>query len=236
MIAADRCTAGLGVSFQLAVSFLLFSAPFCGRFPLPFGALGLKAQRGTGHQDCSGRSVGFFFTWMMGAIAVRSWPWILVFLVVSCAGRDPYKKVAPDDRAFIEAVDVFMEPEEIEAWLEAEDALSRNSLSKSFGMSEKYEGLSEAERQAIAEGAVLEGMSKDAVFMSLGLPTRIRKQFEGEIEEYVESYQYRYERTRRGDVFLSPPNSRSAYKNEVFERHVEFVGGVVRAVKEVDVN
>ena len=101
------------------------------------------------------------------------------------------------------------------------------------GLAERYELLTDEERAAIAAGEVREGMGKDAVLMSIGPPTRIRKQYDTSIEDYVESYQYRYERDRRGKTFLSPPNSRTAYKNEVFERHVEFVGGRVVAIKEV---
>ena len=162
-------------------------------------------------------------------------PWILLILVVGCAGRDPYRKLPEGERPFISAVDVFLDEEQIDAWVKTPDPLDRQRLAESYGVTSKYDRLSVEEKEAVSRGEVLVGMSKDAVLMSLGPPYRIRRQYETAIEDYVESYQYRYERTKRGEVFQSPPNSRSAYKNDVFERHVNFVREAVREVVEVDV-
>ena len=163
--------------------------------------------------------------------------WLLLGCVlVGCAGRSPYRKLPEVERPLIEAVDLFLEPEQVEAYLEAPDARSRQALLDQWGVAEKYLALSDEQRAAVDEGVALPGMSKDAVAMALGTPLRIRRQYESAIEEYVETYIYRYERTRKGEVFPSPPNSRSAYKNDVFERRVEFVRGEVRAVVEVDVH
>lgn len=167
--------------------------------------------------------------------ASRLAPWLLALLALGCAGRDPYRKLPEDEQVFLRAVDVFLEPEEIDAYVEAPDLLTRRELAERLAVAKKWELLSVEEREAIDRGEVLVGMSKDAVFMALGAPLRIRPFYDSEIGDRVESYQYRYERTSRGEVFLSPPNSRTAYKNEVFERHVEFVGGRVRAVLEVEI-
>lgn len=159
---------------------------------------------------------------------------LLALLFAGCAG-DPYRKLPQDEQIFIRAVDVFLEPDQIDAWLEAPDAAGRGELAKAYGVAEKYERLSDLEREAIARGEVVVGMSKDAVIMAWGTPYRIRRQYESAAEDYVEEYQYRFERTSGGEVFMSSPDSRTAYKNEVFERHVEFVGGLVRAIQEVGI-
>ena len=154
-------------------------------------------------------------------------------LLLSACAKDPYLKLSEDERRFIQAVDIYLEDEQVEAYLLAESEKKRSVVAEEWRISETYGFLPEAEKAAIDEGKVIEGMSKKGVIMSLGTPTRIRKQYETQIEAYVEIYQYRFERDKKGKVFLSPPNSRTAYKNEVFERHVEIVGGMVRAIKEV---
>lgn len=151
----------------------------------------------------------------------------LFLLLMSCSASRAYKKLPAEERVYLDAVDIFMSPEEKDLYLEISDPVERRKMAEDGGWWMKWEVLTPEERQAVATGELLIGMSKDAVIMSWGLPLRIRKQPE---LGNVEVYQYRFERTSDGNVFPSPPNSRTAYKNEVFERHVEFLDGRVRSI------
>lgn len=154
---------------------------------------------------------------------------LFFLLLVSCSAERAYKKLPAEERVYLDAVDIFMSTEERELYLELTDPIDRRKMAEDGGWWIKWETLTPEEQKAVASGEVLVEMSKDAVIMSWGLPLRIRKQPE---LGNVEVYQYRYERTSDGNVFPSPPNSRTAYKNEVFERHVEFLDGRVRSIRD----
>ena len=171
-------------------------------------------------------------------MGTRRFAFVLVLLMVSaCAGRDPYRKLPEDEKLFIEAVDIFLEEDEIEAYLKAETPEARLAKATEFEVAHKWTNLTDLERDAILRGGVEEGLRRDAVWMILGKPYRIRRQYVAELDgveigDYVDSFQYRYERTRKGEVFPSPPDSKTAFKNEVFEVHVDFLNGVVIRISE----
>ena len=129
------------------------------------------------------------------------------------------KRWSDDDKQVVRALDVWMTDEEIGIFFKLKTTEERTEFLTETGYLKRWTELNEAKDpsslNAIKKGEVIEGMTKDEVFMAWDKPVKIRDEFK---------------RDRKGREFLVRPDSETAYKNEILTRHVYLFNNKVHAV------
>lgn len=143
------------------------------------------------------------------------------------------RQMPADDAALFLTLDVFMTPEQQEIYLNTPDAESRLAYVDDAGFLSKWEGVDDEMKPRILAREVVAGMTQDEVYMAWNLPSRVRDTFES--EGYIKKLFFTFERdARTGEEFLSPPDSRTAYRNGTFVRYVFMRNGLVERVSDHD--
>lgn len=144
------------------------------------------------------------------------------------------KRWPEEDRQLARALDVWMTDEEMTIFLKLKKSEDRVEFLKETGYLKRWKQMEEDKDptflEAIKTNDVVEGMSKDQVFMSWDKPVKIRDEFKR--EAYVKVLWYEFEIDRKGKEFLVRPDSETAYKNEIVTRHVYLYNDRVHAVVE----
>lgn len=144
------------------------------------------------------------------------------------------KRWSDDDKQVVRALDVWMTDEEMGIFLKLKTTEERTEFLTETGYLKRWTELNEAKDpsslNAIKKGEVIEGMTKDEVFMAWDKPMKIRDEFKR--EAYVKVLWYEFEIDRKGREFLVRPDSETAYKNEILTRHVYLFNNKVHAVVE----
>ncbi|GEM_PF-1547128 len=144
------------------------------------------------------------------------------------------KRWSDEDKQLVRALDVWMTDEEMSVLIKLKTSEERVSFLTETGYMKRWKLLEEDKDptifEAIKKGEVIEGMTKDHVFMSWDKPMKIRDEFKR--EAYVKVLWYEFEIDRKGREFLVRPDSETAYKNEILTRHVYLFNDRVHAVVE----
>jgi hypothetical protein len=144
------------------------------------------------------------------------------------------KRWSDEDKQLVRALDVWMSDEEMKIFVKLKTSQERGNFLKETGYFKRWEDLAEKRDttafEAIKRGEVVNGMSKDEVFMAWDKPMKIRDEFKR--EAYVKVLWYEFEIDRKGREFLVRPDSETAYKNEIITRHVYLYNDSVHAVVE----
>ena len=146
------------------------------------------------------------------------------------------KRWAEEEKQLVRALDVWMTDEEMSVFLKLKTPAERRGFLQETGHLKRWTELEEAKDQtifdALKKGQVIEGMSKDEVFMTWDTPTKIRDEFKR--EAYVKVLWYEFEIDRKGREFLVRPDSETAYKNDLVMRHVYLYNDSVHAIVDAD--
>ncbi len=138
------------------------------------------------------------------------------------------KKWPELDRAWARSFDAWMSDEELSVFIKIKTTEERQDFLKKAGYWKKWDKIEDEMLPNVLKGEVVRGMNKDEVFMCWDKPEKIRKDFRR--DAYVDVMNYRFEIDRKGREFLSPKDSKTAYKNEVITRFVYMHNGKVFSI------
>lgn len=165
---------------------------------------------------------------------------LFAFVAVGVAHAATYnpkkiKKWPDEDKIWARAFSSWMTQEEMDVFVGLETTKERQDFLDKAGYWQLWKevdaGLKDEEPKMmphIIAGDVVRGMTKNEVFMCWGKPKKIRKDFKK--NAYVDVLNYAFERDRKGNEFLNTPDSKTAYKNEIFLRFVYMYNGTVFSI------
>ena len=138
------------------------------------------------------------------------------------------KKWPELDRAWARSFDAWMSDEELDVFIKIKTTEERQDFLKKAGYWKKWDKIDDEMLPNVLKGEVVRGMTKDEVFMCWDKPEKIRKDFRR--DAYVDVMNYKFEIDRKGREFLSPKDSKTAYKNEVITKFVYMYNGRVFSI------
>ncbi len=138
------------------------------------------------------------------------------------------KKWPELDRAWARSFDAWMSDEELDVFIKIKTTEERQDFLKKAGYWKKWDKIDDEMLPNVLKGEVIRGMTKDEVFMCWDKPEKIRKDFRR--DAYVDVMNYKFEIDRKGREFLSPKDSKTAYKNEVITKFVYMYNGRVFSI------
>jgi len=138
------------------------------------------------------------------------------------------KKWPALDQAWARSFDAWMSDEELDVFIKLKTTDERKDFLKKAGHWKKWDKIEDEMLPNVIKGEVVRGMNKDEVFMCWDKPAKIRKDFRR--DAYVDVMNYKFEIDRKGREFLSPANSKTAYKNEVITKFVYMYNGKVFSI------
>ena len=138
------------------------------------------------------------------------------------------KKWPELDRAWARSFDAWMSDEELSVFIKIKTTEERQDFLKKAGYWKKWDKIDDEMLPNVLKGEVVRGMTKDEVFMCWDKPEKIRKDFRR--DAYVDVMNYKFEIDRKGREFLSPKDSKTAYKNEVITKFVYMHNGKVFSI------
>ena len=155
----------------------------------------------------------------------------LALALPAVAGQLNMKKVKkwPElDRAWARSFDAWMSDDELDVFVKLKTTEERKDFLVKAGYWKKWDKIEDEMLPYVIKGEVVRGMSKDEVFMCWDKPEKIRKDFRR--DAYVDVMNYKFEIDRKGREFLSPKNSKTAYKNENITKFVYMYNGKVFSI------
>ena len=165
---------------------------------------------------------------------------LFVFALAGVAQAATYnpkkiKKWPDEDKVLARAFSAWMSQEEMDVFIGLESSKERQGFLDKAGYWQLWKEIDNGKKPEepkmmphVIAGDVVRGMTKNEVFMCWGKPTKIRKDFKK--KAYVDVLNYSFERDRKGNEFLSPENSQTAYKNEIFTKFVYMYNGYVFSI------
>lgn len=165
---------------------------------------------------------------------------LFAFLLVGVAHAATYnpkkiKKWPDDDKVWARAFSAWMSQEEMDVFVGLETSKERQDFLDKAGYWQLWKEIDIGKKDEepkmmphVMDGEVVRGMTKNEVFMCWGKPRKIRKDFKK--SAYVDVLNFSFERDRKGNEFLSAPDSKTAYKNELFTRFVYMYNGYVFSI------
>jgi hypothetical protein len=165
---------------------------------------------------------------------LKSIPVALLVLALSSpalAGQVNMKKIKKWpalDQAWARSFDAWMSKEELAVFIKLKSTDERKDFLEKAGYWKIWDRIEDEMLPYVLKGEVIKGMTKDEVFMCWDKPEKIRKDFRR--DAYVDVMNYRFEIDRKGREFLSPPDSKTAYKNESITRFVYMYNGRVFSI------
>lgn len=139
------------------------------------------------------------------------WSLVVLLLLGACSVERRVKKLSETEYAHYTALRPFMEEDDRVAWLKLKTEEERNQWLKDHGLWDRFYKYEDHIRQAIVDGAVQTGWTKDMVLMAWGAPYDKRK-LTGRPAPRSELLVYRFERHADGSVVVYTPGSKSLYK------------------------
>ncbi|MBJ92859.1 MAG: hypothetical protein CMP23_00130 [Rickettsiales bacterium] len=156
---------------------------------------------------------------------------VLALAAPALAGQVNPRKIKkwPElDKVWARSFDAWATDEELDVFVKLKSTDERKEFLKKIGFWKKWKKIDEEMMPNIMAGEVVRGMNKDEVFMCWDKPVKIRKDFRR--NAYVDVLNYRFEIDRKGREFLSPKDSKTAYKNELITRFVYMYNGKVFSI------
>jgi hypothetical protein len=165
---------------------------------------------------------------------------LFVFALAGVAQAATYnprkiKKWPDEDKVLTRAFSAWMSQEEMDVFIGLESSKERQDFLDKAGYWQLWKEVDHGKREDepkmmphVIAGDVVRGMTKNEVFMCWGKPKKIRKDFKK--SAYVDVLNFAFERDRKGNEFLSLPNSQTAYKNEIFTKLVYMYNGYVFSI------
>lgn len=163
--------------------------------------------------------------------------WFFGFLVAlsfvaGCSWENKVKKLNEDEFKTYYALKPFMTDDQRKTYLTSKTSDERVAYLKSQNLWDMFYKYDEKTRQAIVDGAVQAGWTKDMVLMAWGAPYD-KKKLTGRPAPWSEMLTYRFEKQEDGTVLVYVPNSKTAYKaTERFTREVILDADVVSEIVE----
>jgi len=135
------------------------------------------------------------------------------------------KKWPELDRTWARSFDAWMTDEELKLFLQIKTTEERQKFLVDAGYWKIWKKIDKEMVPNIIKGEVLNGMTKDEVFMCWDKPKKIRKDFRK--KAYVDVLNYEFEVDRKGREFLLRADSQTAYRNEIITKYVYMYNGQV---------
>ncbi len=140
-------------------------------------------------------------------------------------------KLPEEDRQQIAALKIFMQPDEVEAYLTLTDHESRETFLDETGYLRKWRMIQEEMLPHVIARDVVKGMTKDELWMSWGKPVQVRQSFYQ--KAYVDIYTYFFFRDRKGNDIPTPDrDDPRSYNRPQWEMNVYFHNDHVVSVLE----
>jgi len=156
---------------------------------------------------------------------------VLALALPAVAGQVNMKKVKKWpalDQAWARSFDAWMSDEEVAVFIKLKSTDERKDFLEKAGYWKIWDRIEDEMLPYVLKGEVIKGMTKDEVFMCWDKPEKIRKDFRR--DAYVDVMNYKFEIDRKGREFLSPKNSKTAYKNESITKFVYMYNGTVFSI------
>jgi len=130
-------------------------------------------------------------------------------------------KLPAEDQQQIVAVRIFMQPDELEAYLALEDRDARISFLDETGYLRKWKNIREEMMPHVVSRNVVNGMTKDELWMTWGKPVQVRQSFYQ--KAYVDIYTYFFYEDRKGrSIPTSDRDDPNSYNRPQWEMNVYF--------------
>ena len=137
---------------------------------------------------------------------------ILVLVMLGgCGWESRVKKLSDEEFKAYYALKPYMNDDTRKAYLKLKTEAERTKYLKSKGLHERFYKFEEHVRQAIVDGAVQTGWTKEMVYMSWGNPFD-RRALAGRPASRSEMLVYRFEKQEDGSILVWVPNSKTEYK------------------------
>ena len=157
------------------------------------------------------------------------WFVVAALLLTACSWQHRVKYLSDEEFKAYYALKPFMEEEQQKSYLTLKSEEERNGYLKSIVLEQRrppitlydlFYNYPENIRQAIVDGAVQEGWTKDMVLMAWGPPFD-KKKLVGRPAPRSELLLYKFEKQEDGTVLVFVPGSKTEYKaEERFRREV----------------
>lgn len=160
------------------------------------------------------------------------WLFVLFLSLTACSYETRVKKLSDEEFKAYYALKPFMDEDQRKTYLKMKVETDRTAYLKEQGLWDRFYKYDEKSRQAIVDGAVEVGWSKDMVLMAWGAPYDKRK-LTGRPAPRSELLVYRFERQEDGTVLVYVPGSKTEYKaEERFQREVYVDADIVSEIIE----
>ena len=156
---------------------------------------------------------------------------IIALVTPAMAGQVHPRKIKkwPEvDRAWARSFDAWMTDEELGIFLKLKTTDQRKDFLTEAGYWKLWKKIEDEMLPNVIAGDVVNGMTKDEVFMCWDKPKKIRKDFRK--NAYVDVLNYEFEIDRKGREFLLRQDSQTAYKNEIVTKYVYLYNGKVFSI------
>lgn len=130
-------------------------------------------------------------------------------------------KLPAEDQQQIVALQIFMKPDEVEAYLLLPDHDARSSFLDETGYLRKWKNIREEMLPQVIARNVVNGMTKDELWMTWGKPVQVRQSFYQ--KAYVDIYTYFFYENRKGTpVPTSDRDDPNSYNRPQWEMNIYF--------------
>ena len=164
---------------------------------------------------------------------MRHWILFISLLLLTGGMTAKEKRLTPREKQHYEALKVWMEPDEVKAYLKNKTPEARDQWLKDQKFWDRFYRYDKSMREAILAREVSVGWPYDAVYMALGRP-HVRKRLAGRQASRSELLVYRIEVSKDGYHEVWTPKSKTTYK-AIRKYRMEYIvdDGVVAKVSEV---
>lgn len=136
---------------------------------------------------------------------------IILSFLAACSWKSKVKNLSDAEFDHYYALKVYMDEPTQKTYLKLKTEEERNEFLKQQGLWDRFYKYNDYMRQAIVDGKVEVGWTKDAMLMSWGAPYESRK-LPGRKAERSELYVYRFEQAADGSVLVWTKDSKTYYK------------------------
>lgn len=166
-------------------------------------------------------------TRLLSAFAVG---FLALSVTTGCGIERKLKKLDDQEFQHYYALKVYMDEAQTKAFFKLKTREDRDDFLKKRGLWEKYYDYEPHIREAIYNGRVEVGWTKDMVLMAWGLPVD-RGRVAGRQATRSERYIYRFEEDQGGAIMVWEPGSKTQYSAaRLFSREIIFDNDVVAEI------
>ena len=167
-------------------------------------------------------------------LSVVAMGFLVVSIATGCSIDRKLKNLDDQEFQHYYALKVYMDEPQVKTYLKLKTRAERDGYLKKRGLWDKYYEYEVHVREAIYNGRVEVGWTKDMVLMAWGRPID-RGRVAGRQATRSERYIYRFEENQEGAILVWEPGSKTQYKAaRLFSREVVFDNDVVAEINTKD--